>query len=743
MILPNSNISTSTSGLLSSSDFGIGDAGIILEILRTKIYTNPILAICREITCNARDAHREIGISDRPIEVYLPNTWSPNLIIKDFGPGIDPSRMEDIFIKFGNSTKRNNNVQLGGFGIGSKTPLAYSDTFNITTTVSGTKYKYSAYIDETKVGKMTLLSQEPTTDPNGTSIEIPILRTDYRTFASTVVDVTKHWDVKPKLLGGENIPAWKVYETVYEGNRWTLPKSTKNSNYSYYDSPPSLAIIDGIGYKLDVYSLTNITELQKAVLKTGFHFTFGIGELSLAASRDTIHYDEPTQKLILERIDALTSEVVVLVTNKIQHASTYIEACKAYAGVKETLNNSGLMDRLTGIRWNGHEIHLTIKVNDIGQFATVKSYVIGDGDEVKSSRKDSTLHFLNSKIGLYHHDLISKSVPGYLVKHLLENLEAVQVVKTEDLPTSPEYLEAIERATRNNKPMPTVSYDKDLMQRIGFKSLQAVLDAIPKEKIERVYKPRGKVADGNIMGYNIDLSGGEIISTSFPLAQGGIFVQVDPKTKEYKSNGRILTLSQIRMLKNFLGVASIVGFTEFRMQKLGKEWQPLLDVAQAKLLDKKKADNIVVEEINENRRASHYLFDYHMEDMRGLKNATFRDKLSAGSLLSKYIDESQRVVTLVNKHHDLLPVLTFFGEKIEDEAGSKYSAYIKTAPQCKLAKLLKEAQERYPLIKNLRSVDNSELLSVIEYINLIDAKIEREKTKLACNAMQLTETSWV
>lgn len=299
MKLPNSNISTSTSGLFSSSDFGIGDAGIILEILRTKIYSNPILAVCREITCNARDAHREVGTPNRPIEIQLPGHWSNNLIIKDFGPGIDPSRMENIFIKFGNSTKRNDNIQLGGYGLGCKSPLAYSDTFNVITIVDSVKYTYSAYIDETKAGKMVLLSKEDTTEPNGTSIEIPILSADYRKFADTIVGVTQHWDVKPILSGGIEAPSWKTYTYVYQGINWLLPQVKHNKYSSYYDATPSLAIIDGIGYEVKVASIANATELQKSILKTGFHLIFGIGELSLAASRDSLHYDEVTQQLIL------------------------------------------------------------------------------------------------------------------------------------------------------------------------------------------------------------------------------------------------------------------------------------------------------------------------------------------------------------------------------------------------------------------------------------------------------------
>src|SRR3990167_11091337 len=107
-------------GVLSESMFSISDMGIVFDILRNKLYSNKILAICREISCNARDAHREIGTPNRPIEITIPTNQDKNFRVKDYGVGISPERMNNIFIKYAASTKRNDNSQTGGFGIGAK-----------------------------------------------------------------------------------------------------------------------------------------------------------------------------------------------------------------------------------------------------------------------------------------------------------------------------------------------------------------------------------------------------------------------------------------------------------------------------------------------------------------------------------------------------------------------------------------------------------------------------------------------
>jgi hypothetical protein len=42
-----------------------------------------------------------------PIEVTCPTDISPQFEVRDFGPGITPSRMKDVFIKYAASSKYN------------------------------------------------------------------------------------------------------------------------------------------------------------------------------------------------------------------------------------------------------------------------------------------------------------------------------------------------------------------------------------------------------------------------------------------------------------------------------------------------------------------------------------------------------------------------------------------------------------------------------------------------------------
>lgn len=298
-----------TSGGMEEQFFSIQDQGMIFDILRNKMYSNPALAICREITCNARDAHREIGKQDQPIQVTIPNTLDPFYRIKDWGPGISPDRMSNIFIKYTASTKRDDNLQTGGFGLGAKTPFSYSDTFTIETVHDGKKYNYACVIDETKVGKLIPMSEEATDLPNGTEIIIPVKAQDYKFFREHTEFVARHWDVQP-IIKGDTI-TFKNPTFAFSGDGWGI---ATNDAHNYYNRRDMKLVIDGIEYPLDVSQLKGYasTKVLDAVQGCTYLY-FGVGELSLSANREAVHLDKPTQEKISEKLKLIIKDFAKVV----------------------------------------------------------------------------------------------------------------------------------------------------------------------------------------------------------------------------------------------------------------------------------------------------------------------------------------------------------------------------------------------------------------------------------------------
>ena len=276
--------------------------GLILETLRSKMYADPILAICREVASNSRDANREAG-NLAPTEILCLNNslWTENkpvIIFKDKGPGISPQRIADVFVKFGASTKRHTNNLTGGFGYGAKTPFAYSDTFYIKTVVDKTEYVYVCALDESRRGKLILLTEVKTTETNGTEIIVPLQEKDIRKFKTDILFSTFFWDVRPIYKGfDQELVALKDPIVFENNNEYYLGKSFQNFKGVY-------ALIDGIPYALantnfKTHNLGYKKDEHLVLLK------FNNGQLPVSTNRETIIVNDVSQTLISSRAESM------------------------------------------------------------------------------------------------------------------------------------------------------------------------------------------------------------------------------------------------------------------------------------------------------------------------------------------------------------------------------------------------------------------------------------------------------
>ena len=95
---------------------------IVFQMFTKNIYSNPIGMVVREITSNCFDSHVEAKVNS-PVVIRktfdkLDNSHYISFI--DYGVGMSPDRVENIYGVYFKSTKRVDNTQIGGFGIGGK-----------------------------------------------------------------------------------------------------------------------------------------------------------------------------------------------------------------------------------------------------------------------------------------------------------------------------------------------------------------------------------------------------------------------------------------------------------------------------------------------------------------------------------------------------------------------------------------------------------------------------------------------
>lgn len=283
--------SLETNTEVQSNEFGIGDTSVIIDILRNRLYQNKIQSMCQEIISNARDAMREVG-KDNTFEVIIPTRLNPTFRVRDFGPGISPDRMLNVFIKYGASTKRKSNNQTGGFGVGAKSPFAYSDSFSITTWLEGVKRAYVAHLGLNNQGSLDLVSTDKTDEPNGTEIQVAVRHDDLREFELAIYRAIYFWADKPTVKGVSadwvlgSAQGHKVNESIETIDRNLLPDFVR-PEYGVH----ALAVIDGIPYPLTDKLLDKASKLGAVVqnkLSKMLILHFGNGLVEVSASRESI-----------------------------------------------------------------------------------------------------------------------------------------------------------------------------------------------------------------------------------------------------------------------------------------------------------------------------------------------------------------------------------------------------------------------------------------------------------------------
>jgi len=341
-----------------SVSFGIKQSGLpyIFNILRTQLYSNKPLAVLREIACNAQDANIEAG-SKRPIEVKLPSKLDPTLTIRDFGNGLSPDDIKNLYCYYGESTKRESNSAIGYYGIGKFAPFSYGDNFVLISYHNGKKTTYNAFIDETKIGKIVKLKEEKSSEPSGVVISVPIREDDTQTFLNTAINLFKHFKNKPVIKGATKDELAKVYDRkpVFEGKSWRYYRRDR----TYYHSSSSVAVM-GVGYDIDTSDVDFKDDDLESLCSQGFELDFELGELDITASRESLEYTDKTKKAIKAKFRKVKQEIAESISNQFQASDNIFDVKCLYQEVFGTHGSLGYIVRNSlnnKIQWNGKVIN--------------------------------------------------------------------------------------------------------------------------------------------------------------------------------------------------------------------------------------------------------------------------------------------------------------------------------------------------------------------------------------------------
>lgn len=272
MILNEGQLSN-TNCPLPSHAFTIQNSPLAFEILSSRLYSDPTLAIVRELLTNAYDAQVMAGNANTPIDIGLPDYLNPYFRIRDYGIGLDKDEVMLLYTSFFSSTKNTTNDLTGCFGLGSKTPFSYTSGFTVNSYKNGYKHKFMM-VKKDMMPQVIHVGSEKVDEPNGLEIVIPVAEGDYTLFAKTTASYLANIP-EIKTTCDEKFPREPVefsfypFEGIDDFCQLLFVRKKSSSYASYYNWFLSFRIKQG----QNIYDVTELLN-NKVREENGLHIPY-------------------------------------------------------------------------------------------------------------------------------------------------------------------------------------------------------------------------------------------------------------------------------------------------------------------------------------------------------------------------------------------------------------------------------------------------------------------------------------
>jgi hypothetical protein len=386
MQLAEERLNVERSDAFRGNRFGANLNAKAFKILSSGIYSDHIRAIIRELGTNAIDSHIMAGKPNVPFTVHLPSRLEPWFSIKDEGIGLSRESVEGeykivcdengerrictkpgLYTTYFASDKTNSNDLTGCMGLGSKSPLSYTDNFTVTTCYNGQKLVYTVYKDEEGIPAVANLSEEDTTECNGVEVSFAVEDNDFEKFRQKAELVYQYFDVKPNIVG-QTVDLSRP-KPDYEVNNWKL----------YKNECDHTLIMGNVAYPVCLRDADAHHQLFNSV---SIEINCPIGAVNMTASRESLEYTERTKDVIQKATSEAVAHWTQLLLDELATQKTYWEACLFFWANQLWLK--------PGTQWNGKNLSIAIKVPDT-EYETVQS----NYGRVRTTRKRVT-HILSN-----------------------------------------------------------------------------------------------------------------------------------------------------------------------------------------------------------------------------------------------------------------------------------------------------------------------------------------------------------
>lgn len=577
------------------------EIGFVINLLRSKLYSDKILAPIREYTTNAIDAHTDSNQRDRAIRVTLPTQLEPVFKVRDFGNGLSEEEIYDIYIKYCKSTKRNSNDGIGGLGIGCKSAFAYTDAFTIVSVQNGNMAIYNACIDEHDNGKMDKMGESATEEPNGVEIQISVRNEDIDSWRRKALELFSFFSVKPEITNLGEYEKIVKYDSVLTQDNWRIIEGIRGNGGCY-------VVMGNIGYEVDPRQMSGLTEQETSILWiSALHIHLDIGDVDIAPSREALEYTKRTIKVLKENAEKIAKDVHQMVSDKLSSSKDLWEAKLNHSQVMNTLPDSLRRAHRSGFTWKNIQVDNTIFEHprsktgyNYEEGIEVRSYTFGsryysdDFKRVNSSQDRNIYVATHTKIAI--NDCDSSHGMSQRVKTLFledDHLEKVVVLTFDDDAAKKKF------------------YDYNDFDKVDDSRIIR-MSTIEKAKVVRGARGAGNSrAMTKVFSYKLGQTGAPSLrwaDASIDLEEGGIYVPIF-KFKPVDSEGEYVDFDYLDVIINgmkdfFNEEITIYGIRKRDCEKLDKkegEWINATTLGE-KIWKKMAADKKFLKELSKAKK---------------------------------------------------------------------------------------------------------------------------------------------
>jgi len=275
-----------TNNVKESVGYRVANSIHTMEIL-SGLYSDELKACIRELSTNAYDAQMEAGNGDKPFKIELPTTNNPIFSIRDYGTGLSPEKMKDVYTVYGVSDKTTSNDFDGCLGLGSKSPFTYCKMFTTISYYNGMKYVAVNAHNERGRPTFNILHSEPTDEPNGLEVRFDIKESDIYTFIEKASSVYQWFAVLPEVVDKNQDDELKA---VINGLR-----TSKENNIAFSQDGwkvlksgfSSCVVMGNIAYPLESM---HFDSQHAGLIRNGLILYVNRGEVDFTPSRESLKY---------------------------------------------------------------------------------------------------------------------------------------------------------------------------------------------------------------------------------------------------------------------------------------------------------------------------------------------------------------------------------------------------------------------------------------------------------------------